>query len=224
MKYKLHYLFVLLFCFFFFAIPVYMANNLINDIKRINFQRKKITNGLAEFIVKSIVRFIDNIFLEKREIIEFTPESTHEYFWTRISIYILFFLFLLSFLIDFISNAIDKQAFDTIIVVMSLVSLALGRLFEIYNNDKFYLYISFCLKTGSYSVSLWLLLITTLDCIFNSCRSIGLAGLVTILLISFFLLILSKLVRIKNRERLLFVFWWIFILILYGIKIKTSPN
>ena len=230
------YLIVLLICLFLFVGPFYTKifmifleksletfPKLIKIIKNLPIHIAKIKN-LPMHTANIIIKIIDGIFIEKEKI-----EQEASYKSTKIFIYFLFPMLLIAFYYDFESEKINKPELDTIIVVFSLFSLILGRIFETYSSSsqKFHSYISLCLRHCAYSILLWLPLSLIANCIvfkicINSYSYQSWLEVIILLVSSFILLILSELAKIKNREKLLFAFWWIFILILYLIKMRTS--
>ncbi|OSI32987.1 hypothetical protein [Neisseria dumasiana] len=206
-------LWVWLICFFLFAIPVSAWKFIKNPCQAIN--------KLVERTTRLIVKCIDNIFSKKT-----SKEKPKLNKCTLVLIYILFPLFSMAFFFDFQSDKISKQDLDTIIVVFSLLSLILGRLFEVYNSQFFFRKISLLLEHFAYAFFSWTVFALVMTIIQKKGLILIQNNLITIaillLIIPFVILILSKLILIKNKEKLFFVFWWLFILILYFIKIHTS--
>lgn len=221
------YLIVLLICLFLFVGPFYTKIFMIFLEKSLETFPKliKIIKNLPMHTANIIIKIIDGIFIEKEKI-----EQEASYKSTKIFIYFLFPMLPIAFYYDFESKKkINKPELDTIIVVFSLFSLILGRIFETYSSSsqKFHSYISLCLRHCAYSILLWLPLSLIANCIvfkicINSYSYQSWLEVIILLVSSFILLILSELAKIKNREKLLFAFWWIFILILYLIKMRTS--
>ena len=226
-KEKIKYVIIWLTCFFLFAAPFYIIKSIIFlGISLLSTPKLiKIIKNLPAITANVLVKFIDKIFIEKDK--QDFKKDKKEYKYTKRFIYAFFVMFFIAFFHDFESDTINKSKLDTIIVVFSLLSLILGRIFEIYSSQNFYSYISFCLKHCARSILLWLPVSLVANCIFfkiciNSYSYQSWLEVIILLVSSFILLILSELAKIKNREKLLFAFWWIFILILYLIKMRTS--
>lgn len=200
---------------------------LINMLIRINKLANLCARKLVSFLEKTV--HINN---DKQQKDNLSFAKYPFTFWVTI---FFSFIFFISLFLDFWVGNIDKSRLDTFIVVASLISLIINNISKLYKTEFFDDYIAHVLKYISggilyglvIGISLFLVAIITLAIIhpsylpqFNTTFFLSIFITIAILLlIAFTFLVLSEI--LFHKKNLFYAIWWIFILVLYVIKIFT---
>ncbi|KPN71975.1 hypothetical protein [Neisseria sp. 83E34] len=190
----------------------------------------KLSNFCARKFISFLEKRIDRINKQQKNNAKFV-----KYPITFFVVILFSFIFFVGLFLDFWIGNINKSRLDTFIVVASLISLVINNISKLYETEFFDDYIVHVLKYMAGGVlygfvvgaSIFLVVIATLAIVqpsylpqFNTTFFLSIVITAGILfLVAFTFLFLSEI--LLNKRNLFYAIWWIFILVLYLIKIYT---
>ena len=176
----------------------------------------KMVDNLLDYVASFIIYFLSQLMSP--------PKMEDEVRLPKllmIFIYLLSVIFGLAIWYDFKRDLINKSGLDTFIVIISLISLILNNLFSAFSSSRYEKYLSKIFVHLSYSLFIWFfltLIANLLDCILGNKTYFWLSFVIFISAIV--VKVLNK-ILIKKEKNLVYAAWWVFILIMYLIKLSS---